>query len=195
MSAIAKLKAQLNEAGVDTSTLQSLADFLPLTTARLNANSSAINDLESTFVLKISSKEATELWHKLRELVPHTSYYPIITADYLYVEPDPYVPVQTTLEKASQIQGKQWLTEQWQSYLDKCRKYNYDPDGIRSEFDWYKPEVPLTFDLIFDVNASFWYSSFELNLLPTQNSWEAPAYLHYGGWNACPQTRYTCSSS
>lgn len=27
-------------------------------------------------------------------------------------------------------------------------------------------------------------------LIPTEKSWEVPAYLHYGGWNACPPPAY-----
>ncbi|WP_056501417.1 DUF4253 domain-containing protein [Sphingomonas sp. Leaf22] len=37
------------------------------------------------------------------------------------------------------------------------------------------------------------YDRVHIVTLPTRTSWEVPAYLRWGGWNACPPAEYQCA--
>lgn len=45
-----------------------------------------------------------------------------------------------------------------------------------------------------DLMAGKPFARVHIVTLPTRSSWEAPAYLRWGGWNACPPPEYQCAA-
>lgn len=69
----------------------------------------------------------------------------------------------------------------------------YQADDLRapvgdwpSKVDAAGPQLSMALDL---ASGKF-YDKVHILLLPTKRSWEAPAYLRWGGWNACPPPEY-----
>ncbi|WP_447725554.1 DUF4253 domain-containing protein [Sphingomonas koreensis] len=69
----------------------------------------------------------------------------------------------------------------------------YQPEDLRApigewptKVDAGGPGVSVALDL---VSGKF-HDKVHILLLPTKRSWEAPAYLRWGDWNACPPPEY-----
>jgi hypothetical protein len=69
----------------------------------------------------------------------------------------------------------------------------YQPEDLRAPLgEWPTkveggdPGLSVSLDL---VSGKF-HDRVHILLLPIKNSWEAPAYLRWGGWNACPPPEY-----
>ena len=45
-----------------------------------------------------------------------------------------------------------------------------------------------------DLASGKFHDKVHMFLLPTKHSWEAPAYLRWGNWNACPPPEYHVSA-
>ena len=69
----------------------------------------------------------------------------------------------------------------------------YQPEDLRAplgewptKVDGGGPGLSVALDL---VSGKF-HDRVHILLLPTKNSWEAPSYLRWGDWNACPPPEY-----
>lgn len=69
----------------------------------------------------------------------------------------------------------------------------YQPEDLRAplgewptKVDDGEPGLTVAFDLLSRQPRD----KVHILLLPTKNSWEAPAYLRWGDWNACPPPEY-----
>lgn len=140
-------------------------------------------------LVDVAGADTLAAWLKLRELAPETGRWPVIVGDMdevsLVFEPlqegfDPAATVRRGLE----IDPVRWLEEQRESDPDLYAPLREEPaarDGIFRETASRQELV-----LHLDVATGEAYERIGIVLVPTRRSWEAPAWLNYGGWNECP---------
>lgn len=69
----------------------------------------------------------------------------------------------------------------------------YQPEDLRAPVGRWPTKVGmgnLGPSVAFDPVSSRPYDKVHIVMLPTRNGWEAPAYLRWGDWNACPPPEY-----
>lgn len=84
------------------------------------------------------------------------------------------------LAQASEINPQEWFVEQEES---EPEYYEID------EGDWPEADTPLDHLTAHqDAISGRPLGEVFIALVPTDTSWNVPAYLRIGGWNACPNT-------
>ncbi|WP_368184189.1 DUF4253 domain-containing protein [Aestuariibius sp. HNIBRBA575] len=191
--------------------MQSSAVFLALTCA------SPIWAEQSHFpypTLIVSGAEAEQEWRRLRD-APGT---PVIlgsiddfsnvadafSPDYAEFHPHTpaeYIALSADLNHPSDLYASRQA--EWDRYLEWLRE-NGDAADI-AELEAYDPlalddeligRIPLFYPAtITPIGYEDWqtnrpYDQVVIAILPTENSWEAPAYLRFGGWNENPSPEY-----
>lgn len=142
---------------------------------------------------------AVALWEKLRELTAQTGYWPLLTGsqlpdlediEALAAMTESAVPApQDWIEQARGIDVKTY-------FADRISEIP-DPEEEASEWEDWAEEVGLADSLGAARNLTAYFTPFDiltgkpleklgLALVPTRNGSEAAAYVHFGGWNACP---------
>ncbi len=149
------------------------------------------------YVIVVSGDEALDAWQATRHLVPVTGRHPVIAGgpiDYggdsnteleqtiasaRFLEQDSFT-VASELAKAETVGTPKWFSDR-QSYLEVT--------AAELQASLPLPDYPYPKDQ-FTSNTEILSGTplpvVEIVLLPTRNSWEAPAYLLWGGWNDVP---------
>jgi hypothetical protein len=141
-------------------------------------------------LVDVPGAEALESWRRLRDLVPETRRWPILAGDMEEVPRvfeqlgDSFDPA-VTLAASREIDPVEWSAE-----LRESDPELYDPPREESAlrervFRQTGPRQEIMLHL--DIQQGRPVDRVGLVLVPTERSWEAPAYLNYGGWNECPE--------
>lgn len=93
---------------------------------------------------------------------------------------DPGPSAAEVIEEARSIDVEKWLQEQAASE---------DAESQPPPAEWPSGSASASIDLTVPKDALTRRPKkvVLIGLFPTANSWEAPAYLRYGGWNECPE--------
>jgi hypothetical protein len=69
----------------------------------------------------------------------------------------------------------------------------YQSEDLQAPTGDWPSEVgsnPMTLSVAIDLASGRPHERVHILLLPTQSGWEVPAFLRWGGWNACPPPEY-----
>jgi Domain of unknown function (DUF4253) len=166
------LQETLTASGVDTTTLSQPFD----------------PDDPTIYTLTVPGEQAIHVWSQLRGMADETGYYPVVLGGVFalgqHVEDVSlydYIPPADIVQRANDLDVAAWLKSRYEAlgYSGELGEWPADRganSGFTVPYDWsptsdgrnYLPEVYIA-------------------LLPTPNSWEVPAYLHYGGWGYTPE--------
>jgi hypothetical protein len=141
-------------------------------------------------LVEVPGVEALDAWQRLRDLVPETRRWPILAGDMEEVAQvfeqlgDGFDPA-ATLTASEQIDPLRWAAELRESDPDLYDPPRDEPALREQVFRQTGPRRKITLHL--DVQQGRPVERVGLVLVPTERSWEAPAYLNYGGWNECPE--------
>lgn len=140
-------------------------------------------------LVDVAGADTLAAWLKLRDLAAETGRWPVIVGDMdevnLVLEPlrsdfDPAETVRLALE----IDPVRWLEEQREADPDLYSPLREEPVIRDRVFQETASRQELVLHL--DVQTGEAYERVGIVLVPAGRSWEAPAWLNYGGWNECP---------
>lgn len=135
--------------------------------------------------------DAVERWQQLRALADESGYWPVILGDDKEVghilgvaDSEHGEPIHQVLERVASNTSDAWLEKRRQSE-------EYDEE-VMAELHGEWPEqadalTRFTIPLERGRQASP-KPKVTIGLFPVQHCWEVPAYLNFGGWNACPDS-------
>lgn len=137
----------------------------------------------------VAGQDAFSAWQTIRGALPTRGGWPLILGDADELE---YMSealevceegaVAQTLAAASQIDAAQWLAAQ------NNEREDWQDEMLNQPADW--PSEPAREDLLFHstqkISGREPHRRVTLAICPTGISHEAPAYLQFGGFNACP---------
>lgn len=153
----------------------------PQTLFRLNQAPNA-----TIFCAPVPPIDALDHWHRLRNAVDDTQYWPVVLGgqdhvywhrqrvhDYYLSDP---TPVSRILAAARTIDPEQWLHR----HLDDLQHtYRFSVENLHG--DWQDGAAAHTYIAPYDQTEPVY-----LALLPTCWSWHVPALLHFGYHNFSP---------
>ena len=93
-------------------------------------------------------------------------------------------PIQTTLEKAEKINFPADLSK-WDGAIP-----TEELDAPIGKWPSKLSKLSYGLNANKDILTDRFYDKVYIALIPTKNSWEMPAYLKWGGWNACPPPEF-----
>lgn len=151
--------------------------------------------------LGVPAADAVDLWRTLRRALPLSGRAPIVVAG---VSPRELHEAlgraaaerNDILALAREFDAERWLRERYPD--DEGEDFSPEDDlddladlaeefGIDVEF---LPQIEsggaASFSLPYEVLTGRPLPRVEILLLPSSRSWEAPAFLGFGGWNECP---------
>jgi hypothetical protein len=136
---------------------------------------------KSVHVLRIHGSRAIDLWRRLRGAVERTGSWPVILGKpelLAEIEESETRSPEEIIEAARKIDAASWLE----------KRVEEEPDVHEvEEGSWPSKAKPATaFQTPYDVLGGKPLPEVLVALVPTLNSWEAPAHLKYGAWNECP---------
>jgi hypothetical protein len=140
-------------------------------------------------LVDVPGAEALDSWQRLRDLVPETRRWPILAGD---MEEVPKVFEQlghgfdpaVTLAASRGIDPVAWALDLRESDPELYDPPREEPALRDRVFREIGPRHEVMLHL--DVDLGRPVDRAGIVLVPTVRSWEAPAYLNYGGWNECP---------
>jgi hypothetical protein len=159
--------------------------------------------------------DAEDLWENLRPLVEATGYWPIILGDSDGLErvveqatDKTWGKTKTLIEKSQAINGEEFLAGQFEEFLsyrqedlayarqrgdeDRVRELETalasdDPFRCMPRGKWPRSVRPSNRLVTpYDHGTGEHLPEVFVALVPTKVSWQAPIYLHFGGFNDCP---------
>lgn len=138
---------------------------------------------------------AIEIWQKIRNLHAETSYWPLVTVNDWYRESDEELASAQWLAEASHIDALQWFEErqdnlpdpeeQAEEWREMMEEMGIEPGQIQEN----PADAAQTnrFVSLYDLFTQEPIAELLLTLVPVDFSWQAAAFLGFGGWNACPE--------
>jgi hypothetical protein len=149
-----------------------------------------LEETSDLILVEVPGAEALESWQRLRDLVPETRRWPILAGDIDEVAQvlDPIGPgfdPAVVLAASREIDPVQWGTELRESDPDLYDPPRDEPEVRERVFRQTGPRRQITLHL--DIQKGRPVDRVGVVLVPTEKSWEAPAYLNYGGWHECPE--------
>ena len=167
--------------------------------------------------LTVHGSEAVPTWKQLRKLVSHTSHWPVllgtdfdleILAETLEDQKDQSAA--KIMQRAEKVDPTA-LFDDWQkTAMENCREAAVEfgsggkldekferqpaqeaPFQALPRGDWPEYAEPSDeFSIPYDVLTRKPQKSVHIGLVPTVTGWEAPAFLKFGSWNACPHPEH-----
>jgi len=134
---------------------------------------------------------AIDLWQALREIVSETMHWPVLLGSEEEIENHretlaDAIPTSELLEVAQQLDGENVLLEREQQQRDDMAEFGGD-EGEPDPGPWPEDAEPNdSFTLPFDILTRKPLATVAIALIPTERSWEVPAFLNFGGFNDCP---------
>ncbi len=128
------------------------------------------------------------MWHALRELVPLTGYWPVISPPFSTIGYDSgaieslvaYLQsenVERVITAADTIDPVTWLEHRLAEDAAIAEEEGDDVEEYRAELQGAWPDDPSPRTWLTVPNAA----SVELHLVPTSVPWQVPAFYRYGG--------------
>ncbi|MEO0564233.1 MAG: DUF4253 domain-containing protein [Chloroflexota bacterium] len=180
------LKSHLDASGIDTQTWRPLRDLVdPSTMSRGDLPATEVEKKYPLYTLETSISESFPLWERLKPIAEAVGYYPVIVGERknsirLLLEGRAAAKTPEAYIAASQsLNVRQWFDDAYKDY------YAYDESFTEADIlgGWEAISPTTTFDItMYGTVRSQQYIAF----FPTVTSWETPAYIGYGNWNACP---------
>lgn len=141
-------------------------------------------------LVEVPGAEALDAWQRLRDLLPETRRWPILAGDMEEVPRvfeqlgDGFDPA-ATLAASREIDPVEWAAELRESDPELYDPPREEPALRDRVFRETGPRQEIMLHL--DIDHGRPVDRVGIVLVPTVRSWEAPAYLNYGGWNECPE--------
>ncbi|HEX2909504.1 MAG TPA: DUF4253 domain-containing protein [Chloroflexia bacterium] len=187
-----KLEALLQDNGIDPSTLQLLVQIVDssrvyISDSEESLTSTTTEQVLNYYYLTVSGSQAFSTWQKLRVLVEETGYWPVILGGLTEFENIMEYQLNSNfspaalIEASKTINAPEWFENEYSNMFD-------EPD----DYDELHADWPETNDSLTDL-VKFWNEAdtadkpVYIALVPTGISWQVPAYLNFGNWNACPE--------
>jgi hypothetical protein len=148
-------------------------------------------DTGPAYRFTVPGSKAVAGWQALRNHVPASHHWPVILGSRLSIRCvngmfdglDP-TSVADLLRLTEAVNVEDWQAQQF------ARNLELDPAYRRPHAEsWPKPseiEQPNAFLAPLETSSRKPYAQVWLGLLPVAHSWEAPAFMHFGDWNAIP---------
>lgn len=141
-------------------------------------------------LVEVPGLEALDAWQRLRDLVPETHRWPVLAGDMeevarVFEQIDDGFDPAATLEASRGIDPAGWAAELRASDPELYDPPREEPALRERVFRETGPRHEIMLHL--DVQQGRPVDRVGIVLVPTERSWEAPAYLNYGGWNECPE--------
>lgn len=133
----------------------------------------------------VNRRLARKTWVQLRDISDQTGYRPVLLGEETDLEDvSELLSLELSQPKNSITQASRIESETW----FEARKHQdllFEELGEVTEV-WPTEFVPN--DELYVAQKHLWSESDEifLGLVPTQESWQIPACLNFGGWNDCP---------
>ena len=151
---------------------------------------------ERVFYFLTHGRQAEECWQALRSQVNATGYWPVILGndddferviDHLSVPYTHNMALATILANAATIDAEEWF----QAALRMQDSEDGPWDTTEGEFalrgPWPEDMPPATtVSVPYHWQTREPYPQIAIDLVPTTISWQVPAYLRFGDYNACP---------
>ena len=147
----------------------------------------------------LPSTDVIEVWRRLRLLVPRSGRAPIVVAGPSQADVQEALETSAaefgvTLSLAASFDAESWLANRYDfDDLDDLDEDEDDLAALAEEFGMDPEDLPAIepgttpgFSLPYEVLSGKPLTNVEILLLPGDRSWEAPAYLGFGGWNEVP---------
>ena len=96
------------------------------------------------------------------------------------------------IENAMDIELEDWFEDQKQELINGFEDDDFDLSGIVGEWPG-EADLKSDFTLAFDMLSGEVIDDLCGLKIKTDASWKIPAYLCYGGWNACPEPELQCA--
>jgi len=97
--------------------------------------------------------------------------------------PDP----QNYIREALDLDSAEVLAE-----LKRASEDNYDEHEVAGEWPKRAAGTPRHFQLARNMFFGFLRKAL-VTQIPVEESWQIPAYVHFGGWNQCPDSTLQCA--
>jgi hypothetical protein len=167
--------------------LAAILERLGMETASLRPMEESKDDIA---LLTVPGEEALPSWRRLRARVEETGHWPVLLGDdedldlhienvEEYEEPEGKSQVGAVLRAADRIDFTRWYTQQTRGGLESV--LGAWPAQVGAE-----PAGDAVFTIPRDVLTRDPAPRVHVALVPTPRHWEVPAYLRFGGFNACP---------
>lgn len=138
----------------------------------------------TVYSFAVAGKGAIGTWRRLRQSAPASGYWPVI-----FGEPD-------NMERVCEVLGTEHAenpveairlakeTDVQKFFQGRAEEFS----GAHSHGEWPKNlEGMQDFTIPRKIlEPDKFHESVVMGLVPVQHSWEVPAVLSFGGWNACP---------
>jgi hypothetical protein len=178
---IAQLQDTISRLGVLSTPLKPLHDVAAEIEPEVAAPESEFEQHYPVYVLAVAPIKALATWEKLYALIVQTGRYPVILGGrqslmrhYVQFEHAQLPPA--VLREAAGIDARQWFDRHGAS------AFEYDADDVDVT---YNPAANFR-KFLEAMAVSDEPEPIEfIGLVDTPHSWEVPAYLSFGNWNAC----------
>ena len=152
---------------------------------------------DAAFVVVVPGDSAIDAWRSARSLVGLTGRYPVIVGGPVDYGGDIATEFEQTLQSAEYLVGDGLTVESSAADADavdleawfeaRAEYLVVDDSELRAstplpDYPWAKDRFTSATDVLSEEPLPF----VEIALLPTPHSWEAPAFLLWGGWNDVP---------
>ena len=158
---------------------------------------------EPIFYISVVGTQTLSVWRTLRERTHETGYWPIIFGDEEEVQIfRSWIPEDMRQQPPPRTQITNSQTLHPQQALQQALHFNFgdDEDGEIADYlaslhgEWPDQSEPLTtFSILYQPIEHTLYPDIALGLVPTTVSWQLPAFMYYGNWNACPPPEQHCA--
>lgn len=141
-------------------------------------------------LVEVPGAEALDAWQRLRDLTPETRRWPILAGDMeevprVFEQLDDGFDPAVILAVSLGIDPVEWASELRESDPELYDPPREEPALRERVFRETGPRNDIMLHL--DVQQGRPVDRVGIVLVPTERSWEAPAFLNYGGWNECPE--------
>jgi hypothetical protein len=136
--------------------------------------------------------QAVDCWRSARELVSTIEYWPLIVGsqEQLFWLREGFQnadqSAEEILQAAERIAGADWFQQRVEHWREQARQFGYEYEGDLPHGEWPHGVTPSDrFTISTDMKGRP-LREVRMLFVPTQVSWEIPAWMKYGGWNECP---------
>jgi hypothetical protein len=156
---------------------------------------------------------ALATWQRVRDVVPQTGHWPVLLGgdeELEYLEEGLREVSQRTiagiLRKAAKLDPVSLLTDWQQVAIENAQEaiaeFEGDDEAVAHFQGQLEQEEPFRglprgpwpkwgqprdgFSIPYNILTDEPLPRVHIGLVPTQESWQVPAFLRFGGWNACP---------
>jgi hypothetical protein len=145
--------------------------------------------------IAVEGARAVEVWEHLREAVEESAHWPVMLGGDDELRFLGEIPAaesrEATLALASAIDGQFWLAGRAAETRAWLVSHGHEPGDEEEDLpprgDWLADIQPChSFSAPFGRKLDVPLQQVQIGLVPTRQGHEVPAFLRFGGWNACP---------